>query len=311
MISGQKLLYNLENLVERKPITADIFLNDYCNNKCPYCSYARYGKNNRQWMGFEDFVTYAEILKGLGVKGFILTGGGEPTISKDFDKITAWLESQGLAYGINTNFNVLKYIKPTFLKVSLDGWDEDSYQAKRGVRKYTKVVDNIEKYLDWKAENNVSTSVGIQTVVMSAEDALRFYEANKHLDIDYMNFRPVESTGGSYYKDKDISDIIKTMEDLNKKDSRVTVNYKWYKVGTKFEKCFAHCTQIALNQRGEVIFCCHKPYEVVGHITDVDIMDKLRKAETNIKMCDVPCRLTGPNELVKDIEKGCRDSGFI
>ena len=229
MISGQKLLYNLENLVERKPITADIYLNDYCNNKCPYCAYARYGMNERQWMAFEDFVKYAEILKGLGVKGFILTGGGEPTISKDFDKITAWLESQGLAYGINTNFNVLKYIKPTFLKVSLDGWDEDSYQAKRGVRKYTKVVDNIEKYLDWKAENNVSTSVGIQTVVMSTEDALRFYEANKHLDIDYMNFRPVESTGGSYYKDKDISDIIKTMEDLNKKDSRVTVNYKWYR----------------------------------------------------------------------------------
>ena len=73
---------------ERTPITADIFLNNYCNNNCPYCTYRRWEFDADAYsMPFEDFVKYATRLKELGVQGLILTGGGEPTISKDFDKI--------------------------------------------------------------------------------------------------------------------------------------------------------------------------------------------------------------------------------
>ena len=32
-ISGVKLFCNMQNVIEKAPITADIFLNDYCNNK--------------------------------------------------------------------------------------------------------------------------------------------------------------------------------------------------------------------------------------------------------------------------------------
>lgn len=45
------------------------------------------------------------------------------------------MESQGIHYGINTNFNRMVRIKPDYLKVSLDGWDEDSYAERRGVRR--------------------------------------------------------------------------------------------------------------------------------------------------------------------------------
>ena len=42
-IAGNKMLAHLDRIVgEHKPITADIFLNNFCNNRCPYCTYGRW-----------------------------------------------------------------------------------------------------------------------------------------------------------------------------------------------------------------------------------------------------------------------------
>lgn len=310
-ISGNKILFNLDNIVNKRPITADIFLNDYCNNKCPYCTYARYGTRNGEYMSFDSFVRYATKLQEMGVKGFILTGGGEPSISKDFDKITKWLEDNNIQYGINTNFNVLKYIKPTYLKVSLDAYDRESYKAMRGVDKYETAIENIKIYLEWKKEHSPKTSVGIQIVATDVEKCRKFYEVHKGLDIDYFNFRPMESTQHSYYDTHDETEILAFLEELKKKDNRVGINYKWYSLRECFKKCYAQYAQIAINWKGEVMYCCHKPYEIIGHIEDEDITEKISTAKTNMKMCDVPCRMTGPNKIIREIEAGTKDVGFI
>jgi MoaA/NifB/PqqE/SkfB family radical SAM enzyme len=136
-IAGNKMLAHLDRIVgEHKPITADIFLNNFCNNRCPYCTYGRWELDpGARAMSFKGFRKYATRLMEMGVEGFILTGGGEPTLTPDFDRITEWMDEKGLHYGINTNFNVLRLPRPDYLKVSLDGWDEDSYEHRRGVRK--------------------------------------------------------------------------------------------------------------------------------------------------------------------------------
>ena len=94
VINSGKILKYIERINEsHEPITADIFLNNFCNNKCSYCTYGRWElSNNAYSMLFDDFIRYAVRLRELGVQGFILTGGGEPTIAKDFDNITEWLE---------------------------------------------------------------------------------------------------------------------------------------------------------------------------------------------------------------------------
>lgn len=41
-ITGEKMLSHIDRIAgEKKPITADIFLTNYCNNRCPYCTYGR------------------------------------------------------------------------------------------------------------------------------------------------------------------------------------------------------------------------------------------------------------------------------
>ena len=315
MISNNKIIYNIENILSRKPITADIFLNSACNNKCPYCTYARYKQRSSSYMTFEDFTRNITILLANGVKGVILTGGGEPTISPDFDKITKWLETYSIPYGINTNFNVFKAIKPNYLKISLDGYDRESYQKSRGVDKYDTVISNIKEYLIYKHSSKLNTAVGIQTVATNIEDVVRFYEAHKGLDVDYFNIRPMESTCGEYYQDAHARNeriaILSYLQDIHEKDSRVCINYKWHEVKTQFDKCYANFSQIAINENSEVMYCCHKPYEIIGKLTDSDIWEKREKYQTNMQMCDVPCRLTAPNNFIQSIQEAPNDAAFI
>ena len=312
------MIYNLDNIVSRKPITADIFLNSACNNKCPYCTYARYKQRSSTYMTFEGFKDNINILLANGVKGVILTGGGEPTISPDFDKITDFLEQNSIPYGINTNFNLFKAIKPNYLKISLDGYDRESYQKARGVDRYDIVLTNIKEYLKYRRMSKpgtFKTSVGIQTVATSVVDAVRFYEAHKELDVDYFNIRPMESTCGKYYQDAHASNeriaILSYLQDIHEKDSRVCINYKWYEVKTQFDKCYANFSQIAINENSEVMYCCHKPYEIIGRLDDKDIWEKRERFQTNMQMCDVPCRLTAPNNFIQSLQDAPSDAAFI
>ena len=309
------MIYSMDNILSRKPITADIFLNSACNNKCPYCTYARYKQRCSTYMTFEAFKDNINILLANGVKGVILTGGGEPTISPDFDKITNFLEQNSIPYGTNTNFNVFKAIKPNYLKISLDGYDRESYQKARGVDKYDTVIENIKRYILFKQVNKLKTSIGLQTVATNVEDVQKFYEAHKGLHVDYFNIRPMESTCGEYYDSNETLSkrlkILEYLQDIQEKDKRVCINYKWHEIWTKFDKCYANFSQIAINENSEVMYCCHKPYEIIGKLTDIDIWEKRERFQTNMQMCDVPCRLTAPNNFIQSLQDTPSDAAFI
>lgn len=316
-IAGDKMLSHLDRVAgEHLPITADIFLTNYCNNRCPYCTYRRWSLEGGAYaMSLQEFQRYAVRLMRMGVRGFILTGGGEPTVAPDFLNIARWLERGGVRYGVNTNFNILHFIRPDYLKVSLDGWDEESYERARGVKAYQQTRKNIQTYAAWKKENSPITSLGIQMVATSVDAVHRFYEANRDLDVDYIVFRPKESTGGKEYAtDTDMLDamgIIEAIDKLQYKDSRVTLNFKWRMLRKTFERCSASWAQIAVNERGEVMYCCHKPYQIVGHILDPDILEKKEAAVTDMAGCDVPCRMTAPNIFMDQVNASRPNSCFI
>lgn len=313
-IDSLKLIRHIERFTEQTPITADVFLTNFCNNKCPYCTYHRWSLDpGARYMAYEDFVRYSTRLFELGVKGIILTGGGEPTINPDFDQITKWLENNGIRYGINTNFNVFKDFSPTYLKVSLDGYDEQSYKLKRGVHAYSRVIENIKKYRE--NGKHKDTSFGVQIVVNDLSEIERFYEGVKGLDVDYIVYRPIESTYRCAYTDNDVQTTIpvlmKHIQSIARLDKRVVMNSKWTQLDVFPKQCSANWAQIALDEKGNVIYCCHKPYEVVGHIMDENILEKKRQFKTDISKCDVPCRLTASNLIQEYLSKPMKDDCFV
>lgn len=314
--SANKIWSHLDRVMSSHlPITADIFLNNYCNNDCTYCVYKRWElDHDARSMAFDDFVRYAKRLRELGVLGFILTGGGEPTISKDFDRITAWLDEQDIKYGINTNFNRYVECKPEYLKVSLDAWDSRSYRQIRGVDAYKTVRENIIRYAATKSDR---TSLGIQMIAKDRQDVNLFYEANKDLPVDYIVIRPIESTNGFYYKELPKTErcqpnaITEEIRKIMDTDHRVKMNFKWDLIGKRFSECIGEWSQIAVNELGQVMYCCHKPYQIIGHVMDEDILEKKALTITDMSMCDIPCRLSSVNHSIEVLFQERKNAEFI
>ena len=181
--------------------------------------------------------------------------------------------------------------------------------------RYAKVRQNIIEFAKTKSDK---TKLGIQLLAKTVEEVRNFYTANKDLPVDYISIRPMESTSGSYYKNLLPSDtnmlpvnIVTAIRQLRSLDSRVVLNYKWEMLDVWQSECTAQWAQIAINELGDVMYCCHKPYEIVGHIMDDDILKKKESFITNMSMCDLPCRMTGPNfEVHRMIEKKL-DTEFI
>lgn len=316
-ITSSKLLLYPERIQgDFRPITADLFLTNYCNNRCPYCTYRRWKFDaDARAIPFDDFTRNIKRLLSLGVVGFILTGGGEPTIHPEFERIATWLSENHINYGINTNFNRLLFFKPTYIKVSLDGYDRTSYKKSRGVDAYEQVIDNIKAFAEWKKRESPHTSLGIQSIPHSADDVMRFYEANKNLDVDYMVFRPIESTNGSYYSNgknsEEIQSVTNAVKALSGVDKRCVLNFKWSLIGVQEKECTAQWAQIAVNEKSEVMYCCHKPYQIIGNLMDDDILEKKAKAGTTMSMCDIPCRMTTSNSIMASIQSNHKDKEFI
>lgn len=292
-IQNNKIMLFLERIDgTMAPITADVFLTNFCNNKCTYCRYNE--SRNNSYMKFDDFKRYTERLLGLGVRAIILTGGGEPTVSPDFDKITRYLEENNIPYGVNTNFNVLKEIKPVFLKVSIDEGNPEKYKRTRGVYALDKVCDNITRFASFNESNGHPTRIGVQCVTYDIIQTREFYERVKDLPVDYIQFRPIEQKGENI----DYKEILQYVDSLN--DDKISKSYKYDLVNYTPPACIGNWAAISMNEKGEVLLCCHRHDEIIGHIMDEDILDKRKKPVTNMAMCERPCRLSGVNEtLVK------------
>lgn len=157
--------------------------------------------------------------------------------------------------------------------------------------------------------------MGVQKVITRFTDILPFYEANKDLPFDYMALRPVESTGCSYYATSDAKEdaqkCIKLIQALQQQDSRVVMNFKWQMLDDRCDECLAHWAQIAVNERGKIMYCCHKPYQIVGDVMDDAILQKYAATGTDKNTCDVPFRLTAPNSYLRTLAKGTKNPFFI
>ena len=68
---------------------------------------------------------------------------------------------------------------------------------------------------------------------------------------------------------------------------------------------------MAIDWNGDVMVCCYRPNDYLGNVMDSDILEKNRRIDYDINKCAVPCRLTGPNALIEQINKGCKNQGFI
>jgi hypothetical protein len=86
-----------------------------CNLKCPYCSVTYRDTHSR--IPLPRIKDYVNQLTARGLKAVILTGGGEPTLYKEFNELAQWLYfEKGLSIGLITNGTMTQKIQEKTLE---------------------------------------------------------------------------------------------------------------------------------------------------------------------------------------------------
>jgi len=153
-----------------------------CNHNCWYCAYRADNLTLGEGMRLDDRIPTAKMfeivddLVGMGVQAVTFSGGGEPLLYKELPQVVERLAAGGVKVAALTNGSNLKGAMAdafarhgTWLRVSLDAWDDDSYVASRGAPAgaFTKLIANLRAF----AARDTACVLGISLIVGKANHA--------------------------------------------------------------------------------------------------------------------------------------------
>jgi MoaA/NifB/PqqE/SkfB family radical SAM enzyme len=213
----RKILYYLdkvEHLIDGEgvmPVTCEIDPTNRCQLNCTFCMYRTLRDKTQSSENQEkfdlDIGLYRYLLldlKKIGVQSITFTGGGEPTLHKDFDKMVEFAEMLGFEYGLVTNGLLVDKIerpdKFKFIRVSLDAGTSETYYNLKKALAFDKVVNNIKYAIDKGAL--VGTSFVVNEI--NRNDIQAAQELANELGVAYIQFKPAWENGKPY-EDYEIS----------------------------------------------------------------------------------------------------------
>ena len=272
------------------PVTVEIHLTNRCNLNCYYCSFS--DRDKALEMSYDDAMACVTEISMLGVKGITFSGGGEPTVHKDYIKVIAHAKDLGLDVGLITNgvkldCRVLNYL--TWIRFSVDAADPIIYKKIKGVDSFDKVIANIENAVNYRNKNVLDTTIGFQAVVTDDNiDKLNTIASMADdMGVDYFQYRPIEK-GSNVAKP-----ILGYKYNLKVIDSW----YKWEEIeqADRYTDCPGADFIGAVGADMNFYICCHHVGDKTasyGHILKDDILANRLKIqeEFDYSKCPIACR---------------------
>lgn len=156
----------LQSLPRNQPIMAPVHIRmkptNACNHRCRYCAYLDANMQLGKDMCVKDSIPRDKMLElckdivQMGVKAVTFSGGGEPFMYPHLIEGASILAAGGVSIASLTNGGRLAGEAAEFMahnavwiRVSMDGWDDESYVHYRGVSlgEYTRIMNNIENFM--------------------------------------------------------------------------------------------------------------------------------------------------------------------
>jgi cyclic pyranopterin phosphate synthase len=305
-ISNNKLINHPDRIIDFLtendpcPVTAEIHLTNKCNNNCYYCGATR---GNNIEMDAEKIRKSLLFLWSIGTEAVVFTGGGEPTVNKLLPESISAAGEIGLDTGLITNGCILNYRhfidNLTWIRISIDAGDKETYKKIRGVDMFNKVVENIYKI----AEVKKKTTLGLQIVAneYNQKDLEKHVETLLKLPVDYVSIRPIESIEGmEVYKNK--TSLIMQLKEIQNQHKNVIISNKFFIDKNDFKACHAAELILTIDPVGDVYICCHHVGNAKYKIGNIDmkadefflnrrmVISSLPRKGFNNKACPVGCR---------------------
>lgn len=264
---SDKILYHPERIAEflekgsTIPITWELDLTNKCNHNCPQCVG---GRINNDTLSQKEAVMYIHQIALLDAKAIIFTGGGE-TLSAPFAiEAIEIARIFGMDVSLITNGSLIKQVdyeslieNCTWIRISLDASTPEMFKFTHGCndKTFRDVLDGINKLVLCKQDTKSLCSIGVAflTNKETKSDMLQFTKLCKHLEVDYVQFRPFHFDETAI--DKELYECQKE-ETANFKVLSSQNKYLNFGEARPYSICYGHHFAGVVNVH-EVYLCCH------------------------------------------------------
>ncbi len=157
-----------------------------CNHHCWYCAYRTDDLKLGEDMDERDQIPSDKMFEivgdvvAMGVKAVTFSGGGEPLLYKPLPEVIDRLAAGGVKVATLTNGSNLKgrvaealARHATWVRVSVDAWDDDSYVKSRGAREgeFSRLLENMAAFV----KTGTKCTLGVSFIV-GKDNHGRLYE---------------------------------------------------------------------------------------------------------------------------------------
>jgi len=273
------------------PVHIRIKPTNRCNHHCWYCAYRADNlalggdMDERDAIPADKMMEIADDIVAMGVKAVTFSGGGEPLLYKPLPEVIERLAAGGVSVATLTNgSNLMGRVADalaahaTWVRVSIDAWDDASYQAARGVRDddFTRMLANMRAFADRGSDCVLGVSF-----IISRDNAAHVLEACRlfkaagadHVKLSGCVVGNSGAENNAYHAEH--ADLVRAQIDEAKalNDDAFTVIDHFHELDERFDKAYTTCpflnflTVIAADQ---VVYTCQdKAYTESGRLGSI------------------------------------------
>tara|TARA_B100001971_G_C18249244_1_gene576832 strand:- start:778 stop:1848 length:1071 start_codon:yes stop_codon:yes gene_type:complete len=208
------------------PIHIRIKPTNVCNHNCHYCAYRSKDQQLGKDMVIKDHIPKEKMMEiiddlvEMGVKAVTFSGGGEPFCYPHLLDTVRKLSESNIKFASLTNGAMLEgevaeifAMHGTWARISIDGWDDESYAEYRGVQKgeFSKIMKNIENFKKMNGKCYLGMSI-----IVNKKNALHIYDlimSLKELGVDSVKVSPCIMSNSGQENNEYHKQIFKTVKD--------------------------------------------------------------------------------------------------
>lgn len=352
-ISPSKVFAHLEQLSgwqkgeKPAPVTVELDLSNRCSLGCFGC-HMRHTHVAGPWAtkpqqkpkDFSDTGSLADEamlqrvfgeLSKAGVKGLVLSGGGEPTLHPDFDVIAVTAYMAGLQIGMYTLGGHLPTQRAELVKelfkwtvVSLDCPDAETYSKEKGVppTRFHAACEGIRAIVGGKAAVGVSFLLHAGNWTRTAE----MLALSRSLGATYTTFRPTIKTApgdlATLAGDRSwVTDALPTLWELHAEadveiDPDRFVEYRDW-AGRSYKTCYGIRMVTQVTPDGRVWVCPNRRGIAGSELGDLtkesfaEIWARHPGQWTDFSQCRAMCRLNLVNSTLSEVFQKRDHEAFV
>ncbi|RMF83871.1 MAG: radical SAM protein [Nitrospinota bacterium] len=257
-----------------KPSYLQISTTSRCNLACKMCNNQRLRR--RASLPLEDFVTILQHAREVPI--IVFSGIGENFLHRDFLDMVDLCRQEGKYIQVTTNLNVGKHrleklltYRIDLIDVSIDGWDQASYEQIRIHGKWSLLIENLQAMSQFIREESLPTRIRVRLVLSryNADRLIDFVTLMERLGVHAIEISPL--TGAVHKEVRAVSSYTTIVKALRRRLKQSSVILEAQKVSNvkAINRCPYPYRGMYIAETGAYLPCCwqlHNPrYEQIVH----------------------------------------------